>query len=398
MVKTGMTSAMARPVKLLLSIDRFMVFLIAVVVAASVLPARGWAASWTDVLAKLAIALLFFLHGARLSRAAIIQGAANWRLHTATLCSTYILFPAAGLAIVWLVGGTVNPLLLSGLLYLTLLPSTVQSSIAFTAMARGNVAAAVCSASLSNLAGIVLTPMLVGLVMKVSGSAGVSASHSIGTIALQLLLPFVAGHLLRPLIGGFIDRNKAILLPVDRGSILLVVYSAFSAAVINGIWTRVGWLDLLTLLALSAVLLGVVMVVNLLVARLAHLPREDAIVLLFCGSKKSLVSGVPMAGALFPPAHVGLIVLPLMIFHQLQLFVCAALAARFRREAEQREALGAGSPVVATSRLPRTEGEIASAAAALGFTVPDACMPGIVANLAVLGGHAETLRGSGAGR
>ena len=291
-----------------------------------------------------------------------------------------------------------NPLLLSGLLYLTLLPSTVQSSIAFTAMARGNVAAAVCSASLSNLAGIILTPMLVGLVMKVSGSGGVSASHSIGAIALQLLLPFLAGHLLRPLIGGFIDRNKAILLPVDRGSILLVVYSAFSAAVINGIWTRVGWLDLLTLLALSAVLLGVVMVVNLLVARLAHLPREDAIVLLFCGSKKSLVSGVPMAGALFPPAHVGLIVLPLMIFHQLQLFVCAALAARFRREAEQREALGAGSPVVATSRLPRTEGEIASAAAALGFAVPDACMPGIVANLAVLGGHAETLRGSGAGR
>ena len=140
------------------------------------------------------------------------------------------------------------------------------------------------------------------------------------------------------------------------------------------------------------------MVVNLLVARIVHLPREDAIVLLFCGSKKSLVSGVPMAGALFPPAHVGLIVLPLMIFHQLQLFVCAALAARFRREAERREALDADSPIVGTSRLPRTEGEIANAAAALGFAVPDACMPGIVANLAVLGGHAETLRGSGAGR
>ena len=374
-----------------------MVCLLTVVVAASLLPARGWATSWADVLAKLAITLLFFLHGAKLSRAAIIQGAGNWRLHAVTLASTYILFPAAGLAIVWLARGTVDPLLLSGLLYLTLLPSTVQSSIAFTAMARGNVAAAVCSASLSNLAGICLTPMLVGLVMTVSGSAGVSASHSIGTIALQLLLPFLAGHLLRPLIGGFIDRNKAILLPVDRGSILLVVYSAFSAAVINGIWTRVGWVDLLVLLALSALILGIVMAMNRLVARLVHLPREDAIVLLFCGSKKSLVSGVPMAGALFPPAHVGLIVLPLMIFHQLQLFVCAALAARFRRQEERGEALAADGSIDGTTRLPRTEGEIANAAATLGFQVPDACMPGIVANLAVLGGHAETLRGSGVG-
>jgi len=138
--------------------------------------------------------------------------------------------------------------------------------------------------------------------------------------------------------------------------------------------------------------------VNLLVARLAHLPREDAIVLLFCGSKKSLVSGVPMAGALFPPAHVGLIVLPLMIFHQLQLFVCAALAARFGRQGEQDDALAADRSDVGTSRVPRTEGEIVNAAATLGFRVPDACMPGIVANLAVLDGHAETLRGSSAGR
>lgn len=385
----GMTAAMARPLKILLSVDRFLLWLIAVVVAASLLPVRGSAASWTDVLADLAIALLFFLHGAKLSRAAIVQGMGNWRLHALTLGSTYVLFPAIGLALVWIATGWVNPLLLSGLLYLTLLPSTVQSSIAFTAMAGGNVAAAVCSASLSNLAGIFLTPVLVGIFMKTGGTGAVSSSHSVQAIALQLLLPFLAGHFLRPLIGSFIDRNKAILQPVDRGSILIVVYSAFSAAVINGIWTRVNGSDLMVLLVLSAVILALILGTTALVARLLGMPREDAIVLQFCGSKKSLVSGVPMAGALFPPAQVGLIVLPLMIFHQLQLFVCAGLAGRYHRQAVQRAAAAAQ----AADFIPRTEDEIADAAAKQGFAVPDACMPGVAANLDLLGHHAEILLG-----
>lgn len=381
---------MSRAFKLLLSIDRFLLWLIATVVLASLLPARGAAAGWVDLLADLAIALLFFLHGAKLSRAAIVQGIGHWRLHALTLGSTYLLFPAIGLALVWAARGWVDPLLLSGLLYLTLLPSTVQSSIAFTAMARGNVAAAVCSASLSNLLGIFLTPVLVGVFMHVAGGGAVASSHSIGTIALQLLLPFLAGHVLRPLIGGFVDRNKAILQPVDRGSILLVVYSAFGAAVIGGIWSKVGVGDVLILVALSAVILGLVIGVNVLVARMVGLSREDAIVLLFCGSKKSLASGVPMAGALFPSAQVGVIVLPLMIFHQLQLFVCAALAGYFQRRSERDAVAPAPAP------LPKGTDEIAAAAEAQGIALPDACRPGVADNLAVLEGHLATLRdGSG---
>jgi len=376
---------MGRAFKLVLSIDRFLLLLIAVVVGASLLPVRGVAAGWVDLAADLAIALLFFLHGAKLSRAAIVQGVGNLKLHALVLASTYLLFPLLGLALVALLHGWGNPLLLSGLLFLTLLPSTVQSSIAFTAIARGNVAAAVCSASLSNLLGIFLTPLLVALFMQVDGKGAVSSWHSIWTIAVQLLLPFVAGHLLRPVIGGFVDRNKKVLQPVDRGSILLVVYSAFSAAVVNGIWTQVNLADLAGLLGLSAVLLAAVMGVNVLTARLAGLSREDFIVLLFCGSKKSLASGVPMAGALFAPAHVGLIVLPLMIFHQLQLFVCAALAARFRSAADAREAAVA---------IPRSEAEIAAAAKAAGLPIPEACLPGVTANLALLDKHAATLRGT----
>jgi sodium/bile acid cotransporter 7 len=376
---------MQRPSLAPLRIDPFLLWLIATVAGASLLPVRGSAATLVDILADCAIALLFFLHGAKLSRDAIRQGAGNWRLHLLVFASTYILFPVVGVTLALLMRGWVDPVLASGLLYLTLLPSTVQSSIAFTAIAGGNVAAAVCSASLSNLIGIVLTPLLVALALHVDGSGGSAALHSIQSIALQLLLPFVAGHLLRPLIGGFIDRNKGILAPVDRGSILLVVYSAFSAAVVGGIWTQVGVGDLLILLTLSAVILAIVMGVNVGVARLFRLPREDAIVLLFCGSKKSLVSGVPMAGALFPAAQVGPLILPLMIFHQLQLFLCAALAMRFRRQQED------GAHPTA---LPRTEAEISSAAATIGLPIDPACMPGVVANMALLDRHAGIMLAS----
>ncbi len=387
-MKKGNIGSMLGIPKILRSLDPFLIMLIATVGAASLLPARGVAAEWTDVAADLAIALLFFLHGAKLSRQAILQSIGNWKLHGLVFASTYILFPIAGLAAVALAGGWVNPLLLSGVLFLTLLPSTVQSSIAFTAMAGGNVAAAVTSASLSNLFGIVLTPLLVGLFMKAGGGGALSGWGSVESIVMQLLVPFVGGHLLRPWIGGFVERNKKILQPVDRGSILLVVYSAFSAAVVNGIWSRVGAIDLLELLALSAAILAFIMLVNVLAARLAGLPREDSIVLLFCGSKKSLVSGVPMAGALFAPAQVGLVVLPLMIFHQLQLFVCAALAGRFRRQGERLE-----RPMPRPTVIPRSEAEIADAAQAVGLAVPEACMPGVVANMGLLERHAKNLLG-----
>lgn len=326
------------------TLDPFLLALVGTVILASVLPARGAALQVFDLVADAAIMLLFFLHGAKLSREAIVSGLGNWRLHLMTLASTYVLFPVLGLGAAWAGGLVVDPALATGLLFLALLPSTVQSSIAFTAMAGGNVAAAVCSASLSNLLGIVLTPLLVTLFIHSGTSAGGDELASVQKIATQLLLPFVTGHLLRPLIGKWIDRHKALLLPVDRSSVLLVVYSAFSAAVANGVWQRVGALDLAVLLVASAAILAIVIGINAGAAKAAGLSREDAIVLLFCGSKKSLVSGVPMAGALFAPAQVGLVILPVMIFHQLQLFVCAWLAGRYRRQLDGRTATAQGAP------------------------------------------------------
>ncbi len=313
--------------RFLVIFEPFILALLGTVLLASLLPPRGAAVPVFGAIADAGIVLLFFLHGAKLSREAILEGARNWKLHLAVFAATYILFPLLGLGI------TALPILSGpvamGMLFLTLLPSTVQSSIAFTAIARGNVAAAVCSASFSNLIGIVLTPALAAILIRSGGSGSAVSFASVQTIIFQLLVPFVAGHLLRPVIGGFVSRQKRLVTLVDRGSILMVVYTAFGAAVVEGLWHQLSAGELGLLLIVCTVLLALVLLTTWVAGRLLGFSREDAIVLLFCGSKKSLASGVPMAGVLFPPAQVGLVILPLMLFHQLQLIACAIIARRY---------------------------------------------------------------------
>jgi len=310
--------------------EPFILTLVGTVVLASLLPPRGALVPLFNGASTVGIVLLFFLHGAKLSREAILAGARNWRLHLAAFAATYVLFPLLGLGFTALpvISGPVA----AGMLFLTLLPSTVQSSIAFTSIARGNVAAAVCSASLSNLIGVILTPALVAVLMQGGGTGGGTGGGvtfaSVEAIFMQLLLPFLIGHLLRPVIGNWVHRHKKLVTLVDRGSILLVVYTAFGAAVVEGLWHRLGPVELATILILCSLLLAIVLAATWGAARLMRLSREDAIVLLFCGSKKSLASGVPMAGVLFPASQVGLVILPLMLFHQLQLIACAIIARR----------------------------------------------------------------------
>lgn len=258
------------------------------------------------------------------------------------LAATFVLFPLLGLAARALVPSVLTIDLYHGVLYLCLVPSTVQSSIAFTSIARGHVSAAIVSASLSNILGIVLTPLLVVLLMNTSGAIRVDAS-SIRGIVVQLLLPFAAGQLARPWIAGFIHRYAALLKIVDRGSILLVVYTAFSMGVVEGVWSSVDVWQLVLVALVATALLAVVLVATTLTGRLARLDRADAIVLLFCGSKKSLASGLPMALVFFPATTVGLTMLPLMIFHQIQLVVCAVIASRLARKADKTPAQPAAS-------------------------------------------------------
>ncbi|MBS0294520.1 MAG: bile acid:sodium symporter [Proteobacteria bacterium] len=311
--------------------DNFTLALVATVTLASVLPASGAMGAFFEKATVAVVALLFFMHGAKLSREAVISGLGHWRLHILVVASTFLLFPVLGLLLKPVLLPLVTPELYLGVLFLCVLPATVQSAIAFTAVARGNMAAAICSASASTLMGIVITPLLVELVLPVTGPAQQDILGSIGRIMLQLMLPFVAGHLLRPWIGGFITRHKAALKFVDQGSVLLVVYTAFSAAVVAGLWRQLPLPALAGLLVVCAVILGLALTATTWLARRLGFSKEDEITIVFCGSKKSLLSGVPMAKVLFASQAAGAIVLPLMVFHQMQLMVCAVLAQRYAR-------------------------------------------------------------------
>ena len=310
-------------------IDPYLVLLVATVALAAVLPARGVGTAIMGWLVYAAVALLFFLYGARLSPRAVLDGLAHWRLQSLVFSATYILFPILGVIVLVLARPILSAELLAGLMFVCVLPSTVQSSIAFTSIARGNVPAALCSASVSNLFGIVLTPALVALLISADGIG--FSTKALEDIALQLLLPFALGQAARPFAGAFLLRHKRVTSIVDRGSILLVVYAAFSEGMVAGIWSQISLGSLAVVIAIDVVILAIVLVSTTVVSRMAGFNKEDEICIVFCGSKKSMASGIPMANILFPAHAVGLVVLPLMLFHQAQLFACAALAQRYAR-------------------------------------------------------------------
>ncbi|AGP54143.1 bile acid:sodium symporter family protein [Streptomyces rapamycinicus] len=323
-----------------LPLDGFILGLIGTVALAVLLPVSGRAATVTDGATTVAVAFLFFLYGARLSTREALDGVRHWRLHLTVLVCTFVIFPALGLAARGLVPYVLTHPLYTGLLFLCLVPSTVQSSIAFTSIARGNVAAAICAGSFSSLLGVVVTPVLVALLLGGSGSGGGFSADSMIKIGLQLLAPFLAGQLLRRWIGGFISRHRAVLRLVDRGSVLLVVYAAFSEGMVRGIWHQVTPARLAILLGVEAVLLTVMLTLTSYGSRKLGFVREDRITIVFAGSKKSLAAGLPMASVLFG-AQASLAVLPLMLFHQMQLMVCAVLARRFAARAPEAAVTGA---------------------------------------------------------
>ncbi|GGP23083.1 bile acid:sodium symporter family protein [Silvimonas iriomotensis] len=326
--------------------DNFTLALIATVTLASFLPVQGHTAVVFGWVTNFAIGLLFFLHGAKLSREAVIAGATHWRLHAVVMLSTFVMFPLIGVALKPLLSPLVTPDLYLGILFLCALPSTVQSSIAFTSMARGNVPAAICSASASNLFGIFLTPVIVGLMISGTGKAGFSFD-SVLSIVEQLLVPFVAGQIARKWIGNWVDKHKAMLKYVDQGSILLVVYSAFSEAVVQGLWHNTPVSALAAIVVINIALLAVVLFLTTWGSRTLGFNKEDEITIVFCGSKKSLASGVPIANVLFAGHAVGAIVLPLMLFHQIQLMTCAVLAQRYARRKSDHAARPDGAPAPA---------------------------------------------------
>ncbi|MFB7129140.1 bile acid:sodium symporter family protein [Kitasatospora sp. NPDC056273] len=319
---------------------------------AALFPVSGASARVAEVACDLAVALLFFLYGARLSTREALAGLRHLRLHGLVVATTFVLFPLLGVATALLTPVPLTGPLQTGVLFLCLVPSTVQSSVALTGAAGGNVPAAICAGTYSSLAGLVLTPVLAAWLL---GSHTELSADGLLRIGLQLLAPFLLGQVLRPWLGGPLSRHKRVLTPVDRGSILLVVYTAFSAAVSQGIWGLATPLALLGLLAVLLALLAAALAATGLGARLLGLDRSATVAAVLCGSQKSLANGLPMATVLFG-AQAGLMVLPLMLYHQLQLIVGTVLAGRWSRAAAGGAAPGSVPPALTGPGAPPAPG------------------------------------------
>lgn len=312
-----------------MKIDPFLFLMIAAVVVATALPATGQAAVVVDWIGTAGVALLFFAHGAALSPQAILSGIKQWQLHLFIFATTFVVFPIAVQPFGLLPQAWMPADLQLGFIYLAVLPSAVSSSIAFTAMARGSVPAAVCNSAGSNVFGLLLTPMLMTLFVS-SSAASIDLWQTLRDVCLELLLPFAMGQAIHKWVSGFLATRKKWLQNYDQSVIVVIIYSAFSQSVTAG---------LLRVLPPSALVLAALLCTSLLLAVIAftvfgarrlRFTREDEIAAVFCGSKKSLASGLPLAQVLFAGAPgFGMIVLPIMLYNQIQILIGAVLARRY---------------------------------------------------------------------
>ncbi|GEN12862.1 solute carrier family 10 (sodium/bile acid cotransporter), member 7 [Myxococcus fulvus] len=314
-----------------LSRDWFLLGMLGAVGLALLFPdfGKSGGAMHADVVTNVGIFLVFFLHGLGMPTAQLKAGALQWRLHVLVQSFTFLVFPALWVVLNLTVGRWVSPEVSLGFLFLCAVPSTISSSVAMTGVARGNVAGAIFDASLSSLLGIVLTPLIVGLLAQTTG-ARLSMGEAILKLSALLLLPLALGQLARPLLGATFARHRKYTNGIDRLFILVLVYASFCDSVASGIFGLHGGATLALVLGGAALILVIVLTLSTQAARRLGFNKEDEIAAVFCGSKKTLASGVPMARLLFG-AHpaLGLIVLPLMFYHQLQLLVCSVLAERY---------------------------------------------------------------------
>ncbi len=314
-----------------LAIDWFFIAIMVAMAVGAVFPATGTGATIVGDAATAVIAVLFFLYGIRLSPAETLEGLKHWRLHVTILSATYVVFPLLAIGVSLLLRGHLPDPVVDGIMYLGLVPSTIQTSTTFTSIAHGNVAGAVVSSSASNLLGVFLTPALCWLVWSQS-TAGAITPTAIVSIVAQIIVPFVVGQLVRRWAAPFVAAHPRFSL-VDKGSVVLIVYAAFSTASRDGAWSLISAAGIVALVALCLGFLAVMLAITWWGAKLLGFRRADAVTIQFCGTKKSLASGLPIAGVLFATSSVALLVLPLLIFHQLQLVVCGALASHYGRVA-----------------------------------------------------------------
>lgn len=311
--------------------DPFVIALACTLILAGFIPPGGWWSEAVHTVTPFLVAMLFFLSGARLSPSAVRHGFSRWKLQVTVLAMSFLLFPLLGFGISHLVQPWMGTTLALGLLFLASLPSVVQSSTLFTAMAGGNVPATVCAAAVSNLVGVVVTPCLMALL---ASSQLVLDGTTAWKVLLQVLLPFAVGQLLHGILGGWIAAHGRVVKVLDRSGILLIVYGAFGAAVGSGSLLAQGWAAMLLVVAVCAVLLALALIGSWSIGGALHMPREDRITVLFCAAEKSLTTGLPLSALIFPASVAGVVILPVIVYHQMQLFICAVLARRLHQATE----------------------------------------------------------------
>ena len=307
--------------------------LAAAIVLALLLPVQGAWRPAAQFVSDAAVFLLFFLNGLRLPRQAVWQGLSNHRLLLPLMLWCFGAMALAGWAVWQLGSGWMPPLLALGFLYLGCLPSTVQSATAYSSLAGGNVAGSVVAAALLNILGVFITAPLFALLAG-TGAAAFNAD-GLSKVAANLLLPFVLGQVLQGWLGGWVQAHKILVTRMDRTSIAIAVYVAFSGAVVQKFWTLIdarGWLWLASGTALlllfghgGAWLLG----------KLVGLDRPNRITMLFAGAQKSIAMGAPLATVLFAPKVAGIVLLPILLYHLVQLVIAAPLAARLNSRLNQ---------------------------------------------------------------
>ena len=313
--------------------DWFLIGMVSCVVLATLFPdiGRSGGTIHAEKLSDLGIALVFFFHGLGISRKNLRDGILSWKIHLCVQVMTFVVFPILAFLFCAVATPVIHNDLALGFYFLGAIPSTISSSVAMTAVARGNVPAAIFNASLSSILGIFLTPLIVSIFASTGGNA-LPLGETVTNLFILLFLPFLLGQILNPFFYKIILPYKNHINIFDKIVILMLVFSSFADSVYNGLWTKYGIRLLLETFVGAAILLTVALAGTTFVARLLRFKKTDEITAVFCGSKKTLAGGVPMAKLIFGSSpQIGLIVLPVMFYHQLQLLVCTILANRYAK-------------------------------------------------------------------
>jgi len=314
---------------MLRKIDPMVRLIVAAILLATLLPVHGEGRVIAQHVSNAAVFILFLLYGLRLSRREVLAGLGNHRLLVPLTLFVFGVMAASGW-LLWQIGGLFLPATLAlGFLYLGVLPSTVQSATAYSSLAGGNVASSVVAAALINILGVFISAPLFSLLA--GSGAGAFHGEALVKVMTMLLLPFVIGQVLQGFTRRWVADHRKAISVMDRSSIGIAVYVAFSGAVEQGIWGRVDLPDWAGLLAGSGLLLIVGYGGSWLLAGLLGLPRGDRIAMLFAGAQKSIAMGAPLATVLFPPATAGIILLPLLVHHLAQMVVAAPIAGRLKQ-------------------------------------------------------------------